>query len=178
MINDRKMRYIRSEDGLDYYVFSPSLFRLYYNRTEEWTKHRKTFSHRFHMLYYVLRGGLKILYKMDGDEVVAYLIYTPAGRTVVQGSTRRDLFSVYITTNPAYRRQGHAAKLVSLLLTGLGLKWDTAYKTIQDSNIGSQKAAFANGYEAVCTVTKSRFFRTVKKKAGTRLKLYARQNNF
>ena len=59
MINDKQMRYIKSEDGYDYYIFTPTLTRQYYNREEPWTKHRAGITHKLHMLLYHVRGGIK-----------------------------------------------------------------------------------------------------------------------
>ena len=58
MITDKRMKFVKSEDGMDYYIFSPSLTRQYYNKTEEWTEHRKSLTHKIHMILYHLRGGV------------------------------------------------------------------------------------------------------------------------
>ncbi len=33
MIDDKKMKLVKSENGINYYLFKPSIFSLYYNIT-------------------------------------------------------------------------------------------------------------------------------------------------
>lgn len=173
MINDKRMKYIKSEDGMDYYIFSPSLIRQYYNNSEEWTKHRKSLTHKLHMMLYHLRGGYQILYMMDGMKIASYIVFARCGKTVIEGSTIKDIFTVFVTTHPDYRRRGYASKIVNTMLHDIGLKYDISYKTILDSNIGSQKAAIANGYEVLYPAQKTRILKTISKAEDGDWKLYS-----
>ena len=170
------MKYIKSVDGKDYYLFTPSLTRQYFNKEEEWTKHRKLLSHKLHMLLYYIRGGYSILYMMDGEEIAAYLVFTRAGRTVIEGTTKEDIFTIFVTTHPKYRRQGLATKIVHELLTGINLKFRTAYKTIVDWNTRSRLAAFANGYVEQYPGKKSKYLKTIQRVEKSKWKLYSYQN--
>ena len=154
MIEDRRMRFIRSDGEFDYYLFTPTLFRQYYNRKEPWTEHRSRFTHKLHMLYYLLRGGYNILYLMKESEVVGYIVFTKAGNDIVEGTTKNDIYTIYVTTNPDFRRLGIATKVVDVMLNGLGLDYQYSYKTISISNTGSRKAAEKNGYSIICNIRK------------------------
>lgn len=63
MINDRRMRLVKSENGINYYLFTPSLFSLYYDdsnvKHKEEPPHRFSLSHKLHMVWYmmVIQGG-------------------------------------------------------------------------------------------------------------------------
>ena len=63
MITDKKMKLVKSEDGINYYLFKPSLFSLYYNdknfKHKEEPPHRFSLSHKLHMMWYMMatRGG-------------------------------------------------------------------------------------------------------------------------
>lgn len=46
MITDKKMKLVKSEDGINYYLFKPSLFSLYYN--DKNFKHKKNRRIVFH----------------------------------------------------------------------------------------------------------------------------------
>lgn len=59
MIKDKQMKYMGSSNGLDYYLFTPSLFRLYYEKRDDDAVHTKTLSHKVHMCLYLIRGGLQ-----------------------------------------------------------------------------------------------------------------------
>ena len=59
------------------------------------------------------------------------------------------------------------------MLYEIGLEYEASYKTIADSNIGSQKAAFANGYVALYRARKSKILHTIHKSENAGLKLYA-----
>lgn len=172
MIHDKQMKYIKSENGLDYYIFTPTFFRQYYNKVEVWTAHRGSITHKLHMLLYYIRGGYHILYLMDGGNIAAYLVYAQAGNTVIKGSTDADIFTVFITTHPEYRRKGFASNLADTMLNGIGLNYRYAYKTIADGNEGSIKAAFANGYTELYPVRKSRIIKTISKASESSWKLY------
>ena len=158
MISNRRMQFVNTLDGLDLYIYKPSLFNLYYedgNKNDR-PAHRSRITHLFHMWFYLLRGGYRILYLLDGEKIAAYLVYTQSGNSVVEGSTREDIYTIFITTYPAYRKKGYATLLVRELLHGIGLKYKVSYKTIDDDNIGSIRAAENNGYRSVCCSEKSR----------------------
>lgn len=173
MINDKRMKFIKTYDGFDLFLYSPSLFRHYYNKNEDWTPHRRSITHHIHMMLYHIRGGYQILYMMDGDNIAAYIVFARCGKTVIKDSTRNDIYTVYVTTHPDYRMRGLAKKIVHELLSGIGLKYDNAYKAIVDSNIGSQKAAFANGYKVLYQAKKSGPLKTISQSNSGDWRLYA-----
>lgn len=70
-----KVKFIKNIDGYGLYLFKPSIFKLYYNKTEEWTPHKKLLTHKMHMLLFLIFGGYNILYLYDNNEVVGYLVY-------------------------------------------------------------------------------------------------------
>lgn len=176
MISDKQMRYVKSEDGYDYYVFTPTLVRQYYNKNEDWTGHRKSIMHKLHMMLYHIRGGYKILYMMDGENIVSYVIFARCGKTVIKGSTRDDIFTVFVTTHPDYRKKGLATKLIHEMLHGIEMNYKDSYKTIVDSNIGSQKVAFANGYVKLYQAKKSRLLKTISRSDAGNWRLYKLAN--
>ena len=63
MIDDKRMKLVKSENGINYYLFKPSLFSLYYDdkffKRKEEPPHRFSLSHRLHMMWYMMaiRGG-------------------------------------------------------------------------------------------------------------------------
>ena len=175
MIDDKQMKFIKSENGLDFYIFTPTLFRQYFNKNENWTVHRKSIMHKLHMFLYYIRGGYRILYMIDGDKIAAYVIYAKCGKTVIKNSTRDDIFTVFVTTHPDYRRKGIATAIINEMLHGIGLQYNNAYKTIEDSNIGSKKVAFANGYAQLYKAKRSKILKTISKSDVGNWRLYSLQ---
>lgn len=80
MITDKKMKLVKSEDGINYYLFKPSLFSLYYNdknfKHKEEPPHRFSLSHKLHMMWYMMatRGG--VLHTLSRKERGNSFIYS------------------------------------------------------------------------------------------------------
>ena len=177
MIDDKQMKFIKSEDGYDYYIFTPTLTRQYFNKNEEWTEHRKSITHKLHMLLYHIRGGYNILYMLDGEKIAAYVIYARCGRTIIKNSTRDDIFTVFVTTHPDYRKKGLATKIIHEMLCGVDLKYNVSYKTIADSNIGSVKTALKNGYREIYQAKRSPLLKTISEANAGDWRLYSVKND-
>lgn len=56
MIHDKKMKYIGSSEGFEFYLFTPTFFRLYYGSRDNDAVHMRTISHKVHMWFYLLWG--------------------------------------------------------------------------------------------------------------------------
>lgn len=58
MIDNKRMKLIKSENGINYHLFTPSVYSLYYNdkdhRHKEEPSHRFSLSHKLHMIWYIL----------------------------------------------------------------------------------------------------------------------------
>ena len=84
MLNDKRMRLIKSDNGINFYLFTPSAFQLYYKlksrkqkaESRQEPSHRYTVSHQLHMLWYALHdGGYRILYLEKDLEILSYIIF-------------------------------------------------------------------------------------------------------
>ena len=86
MINDKRLKFIKTENGINYYLFKPSLFALYYNNKKFKHKcepsHRSSLTHKLHMIWYMLavRGGYSILYLEQNEEILSYIIFVKANK--------------------------------------------------------------------------------------------------
>lgn len=160
MISDHHMKLLKSEGDVSYYLFKPTVFCMYYddNKQEKWPVHQKAITHRLHMLFYLLRGGYRILYMTVGDDVASYIVYNRAGRSVVRGTTRKDIYSIFIWTYPEYRKRGYANQLLREMLHMV--PFEMSYKTIMSDNICSIKTAEANGYRRLFPVKRTKLLHT------------------
>ena len=110
---------------------------------------------------------------MKGDDIVSYVCFARCGKTVIKSSSVNDIFTVYITTHPDYRRKGLATKLIAELLHGIGLDYQIAYKTIADSNIGSRTVAKINGYTEMYPAKRSLLLKTISQAETGDWRLYS-----
>lgn len=62
MIANNRMRFVKTKNDINYYVFKPSLFSLYYNDGQVHSSepsHLKSLSHKLHMMMYIFGGGVQ-----------------------------------------------------------------------------------------------------------------------
>ena len=110
---------------------------------------------------------------MKGDDIVSYVCFARCGKTIIEGSSRDDIFTVFVTTHPGYRRKGLATKIIDELLHGIDLDYRVAYKTIADSNIGSIAVAKINGYAEMYPAKRSPLLKTISKAESGTWRLYS-----
>ncbi len=148
MIKSNYLKYISSIKGLDFYLFKPSISRLYYNdsKKEQWPRFRKTFAHKIHMFLYLFFGGYRILYVGKGNEILSYFIYKRGGSFTVKGSSKHDFYTIYLFTYPEYRGKGIANLMTHFLTRTLENEYDCWCKTIDIDNYSSIAVAEKNGF--------------------------------
>lgn len=165
-MNDKKMEFVKSENGINYYLFKPSLFSLYYN--DKSFKHNMEPPHRFSilhilhmMLYCGIFGGYRILYLEKNDEIISYIIFTKANRWIVRDCGKNDYYTIFLWTYPEHRGRGIATAMSKTMLSDLGLNYNRFYKTIAKDNISSVKVADKCGFRVQCDCAKTRFLHTI-----------------
>ena len=158
MIKSKRMSFVMKKEGIDYYLFKPSLFKLYYKEAKGRIEpsHRHSLGHIFHMILYVLGGGYRILYAVNSadDSIAAYIIFLKSKDKVVSGSSKEDYYTVFLWTYPEFRFRGLASKLASVMLHDIGIQYRYFYKTIDKDNWGSIKVAEKNGFLKVSDANK------------------------
>ena len=95
MIYKKRLKLIKTENGINYYLFKPSLLSLYYNagnskhRVEP--RHRYSLLHKLHMLWYVMAipGGYSILYLERDGEVLSYIVFVKANERIVSNCEKK-----------------------------------------------------------------------------------------
>lgn len=170
-MENKRMRFVTESGGLKYYLFTPSVFSLYFNEHIERIEpeHRYTKTHELKMLFYLIFcGGYKILYAVDPDDlmIASYFIFMRSRDFLLEGSGKKDFYTVFYYTYPEYRNRGIGTKLSNIVLNGLNLEYRYFYKTIHQSNKSSIKVAEKVGFTFDGYVKKSgklhRLFRTEK----------------
>ena len=148
MVSNKRLRLVAHQEDLDFCLFTPSFFQLYFhNATNDDAGHRKKFSHKFHMLIYLLTRGYRILYLFKGKQIISYLIFTKAGNKIIKGSSKQDYYTIFLYTFPRFRGHGYASLLAQFLLNDLNIDYRFFYKTISKTNPASIKVAVRCGFK-------------------------------
>ena len=169
MINDKKMKLVKSEDGINYYLFKPSLFSLYYNdknfKHKEDPPHRFSLSHKLHMMWYMMaiRGGYSILYLEKNGEILSYIIFVRVNNKVIKDCEKNDYYTVFLWTYPEHRGKGIATLMSKVMLQDLKLNYNHFYKTISKNNISSIRVAEKCGFKHESDCVKTRWFHTIQR---------------
>lgn len=173
-LEDKKSKLVYSNNGISYYLYTPSFFRLYWklDTNNNGPEFRNTISHKIHQVIYLLLGGYNILYAVENNKVLGYLIYTRSNDLIVENTTKQDLYSIYIWTYPESRNKGVAQSLLKVLLNDLNLDYNFSYKAIKNDNIQSITAAKRVGYEEVYDIKKDGILKTNRKVSNGEWKLY------
>ena len=169
MINDKKMKLVKSEDGINYYLFKPSLFSLYYNdkdfKHKDEPSHRFSLSHKLHMMWYTMaiKGGYSILYLEQNGEILSYIIFVKVNNKIIRNCEKNDYYTIFLWTYPEHRGKGLATLMSKTMLQELQLEYNRFYKTISKDNIPSIKVAEKCGFRAECDCVKTRWLHTIQK---------------
>lgn len=166
---NKRMKLVKSEDGINYYLFKPSLFHLYYKdrkfKHKEEPSHRYSLSHKLHMIWYILsvRGGYSILYLEKNGEIISYIIFIKANKKIIKSCKENDYYTVFLWTYPEHRGKGLATLMSKTMLNDLQLKYNCFYKTISKDNISSIRVAEKSGFNIECESIKKGLLHTINK---------------
>ena len=102
MIVDKRMKFIKSENDINYYLFKPSILSLYYNekiKHKEYPVHLHTLSHKLHMLLYIVTnirwGGYRVLYLENKGEILSYIAFTKANNRIIKNCEKWEKWLLY-----------------------------------------------------------------------------------
>ena len=169
MIDDKRMNFIKNENGINYYLFRPSFFSLYYNdrkfKHNDEPSHRFSLSHRLHMMWYTMtiQGGYSILYLEKDGEILSYIIFVKANNKIIRNCAQNVYYTIFLWTYPEHRGKGLATLMSKTMLQDLQLEYSRFYKTISKGNIPSIRVAEKCGFRPEGDCVKTRWLHTVQK---------------
>lgn len=180
MIMNKRMKFIKNENGINYYLFTPSAISLYFNdkkkKHQSEPSHRYSITHKYHMFLYLM-GGYRILYTEKDEEILSYIIYTRANKKVIFNAGKKDYYTIFLWTYPEHRGKGLATKMANVMLNDLSIDYDNFYKTISKDNLTSMHVAEKSGFFIECDSLKKGIFHTIYKvKQGTQY-LYKKEKS-
>lgn len=179
MIDSKRMKLVKSLNGINYYLFKPSLFSLYYNdkdyKHKDEPSHRFSLSHRLHMMWYIvaIRGGYSILYLEQNGEIISYIIFVKANNRIIKNCEKNDYYTIFLWTYPEHRGKGLATLMSKTMLRDLQLEYNHFYKTISKDNIPSIRVAEKSGFRTESDCVKTRWMHTIQKVDDGQQYLYA-----
>lgn len=178
MIKDKKMKHVYSDGEYDYYIFSPSVFQLYYKNEPitEIPSYRKTFSHKLRQLLYLFGAKYKILYLAQGENILGYIVFCSSRNWIVKGTDKRDVYTIFIYVYPKERKKGYSKKLLQYFLSNTNIPYRYSYKTIYDTNPDSIMSAKKMGYTFLYPIKKTKFLKTANKVETSNYGLYCYTN--
>lgn len=145
MIRDKKLKYLKQIEGIDFYEYKTKLFDYFY---VPMAYYEKLFSRKIRETLDYIRGGYRVIYMARYDKIVGYGIVTKGGGRN-KFATNKDVVFNSLYISPDERGKGLGNVLVGAFLRELGIKYDKAYEYIRNDNIPSVKAAEKNGFVKV-----------------------------
>lgn len=174
----KSIKFLDSKNGIDFFLFKPSLFKLYYpeEKGREEPVHRYTFTHRMHMLKYLFFGGYQIIYLFKNSKVVSYIVFCKSNKSIVKGSSRKDYYTIFLWTYPEFRGNGYATLMAQELLK-YAKKCRKFYKTIAFNNFSSIKVAESVGFKKISEANKIGLFHKIVPAMNGSMYLYCLEKN-
>ena len=168
MLKDKRMTLVKSENEINYWLFKPSIFSLYYDdksaEYEPELNYRKSLTHKMHMLWYlVFGGGYRILYLEQKDEILSYIAFVKANKRILKDCGAKDYYTIFLWTYPEHRGKGLATLMAKTMLNELPLDYKHFYKTILDDNTSSIRVAEKSGFHFECDTIKTGKLHTIQR---------------
>lgn len=157
MLNDKRLIYLATVDGIDFYRYRSSLFRYFYTPM---AYYEKLFTRCIRETLDYLRGGHNVVYMARGDKLVGYGVVTRGGGRN-RFCTGRDIVLGSLWVQPEARGQGLGNTLIRGLTDHCGFVYENAYEYIRHDNLPSVKAAEHNGFVKVANATHRGLLRSV-----------------
>lgn len=152
----KRMVLIGKCEGIDFYQYSPTLFRPYFMDypKQDHPPYESRVVHRVRMMMEYLRGGYSVIYMVRNDHILGHLVVARGGRRL-KVSTKKDIVIGPIFVSPHLRGKGIGTIGIRAVLKELGLQYRFAYEFIKDNNAASIRTVEKNGYHFVGRVKES-----------------------
>ena len=172
MLKEKKLKYFKTIDNIDYYLYKPSFGRWFYKDWDGFQYEVRDEGHGtaimwLRMCLEWLEGGYKMYYAAVDDEIVGYNTIARGGRRLTI-SNKRDIVLGPTFVHPEHRGKGISVKMDAAILDELENDYEYAYMYIRKSNKACLKSETKKGFEYVCDVSRRGFLR----------RLYPKENGF
>lgn len=168
MLHDKRMQYLKTVDGVDFYCHRVSLFHYFYTPM---APYERLFTRMIRETLDYCRGGYAVVYMARGNTLLGYGVVTRGGGRN-RFCTRRDIVLGSLWVQPAARGQGLANILIHGLSEELGFSYQSAYEYIRHDNVPSILAAERNGFVKVANARHVGLLRSVVEAEDGHLGIY------
>ncbi len=142
MIENKRLKFIKSIDGYDFYFFYPSLAKWYYKNYDK--LHVSRWIRLF--IEYISKESYFVVYIAKKDEILGYCLVAPGGRRI-KCSAHKDIVLGPYYIREEYRGKGYSKYLINAIIRNLGIEFENAYDYIHYTNLPSIKASEACGLQ-------------------------------
>ena len=171
MIQDKKLKYLKTVDGIDFYEYRVRLFSYFYSTM---AGYEKLMTRMLRETIDYLRGDYKVVYMGIDDSLVGYGVITRGGGRN-RFCTKQDIVLCSLFVRSEMRGKGYAKTLVKVLSTGLGIKHRAVYAYIRHDNAPSIKANVGNGFVKVGNATTRGILKSIVPAENGRLGIYKKE---
>ncbi len=155
--------FLKSENRIDYYLFTPSLFKQYdncYSKLDKPPYFRRAV-HRVRMMREHFKSKYRIIYLKVCDKTVGHLVVGRGGSRIGM-STPEDIVIGPIWIVPSEREKGYASAGIGFILHSSGYEYDSAYEYINEKNSPSIRTVEKNGFSLIARCREFGVFRILK----------------
>ncbi len=161
-IDHKRMQFLGKYDNIEFYKYSPSLFKPYYMdypiQNHPYYEHRIV--HKIRMILEYIRGGYNVFYMLYNNEVVGHLVVANGGRRLAI-SNKDDIVIGPIFVSPDMRGKGIGTIGINTVLNNLGLNYKYAYEFIIFNNVASIRTVEKNGYDFMCRAKETKILKNI-----------------
>lgn len=168
-----KLKYIDELEGIKFYCFTPSLFKIYYPcyKKEECPTYFKRPIHILRMIREIYKSNYKVVYMFENEKVIGHLVVGRGGSRIAE-STKNDIVIGPIWVVPNKRCNGYASLGIRFILEKMNLDYQYAYEYIERTNIASIRTVEKNGFDFVSECKEFGVFKVIKPYANGNLNVY------
>ena len=155
--------FMKRLDGIDYYLFTPSLFALYdyCYAPEDVPPYSRRPVHRIRMMRELYRSNYRVVYMKVGGRPVGHFVVGRGGSRIAM-STPEDIVIGPVWTVPSERNRGYASRGIGFILRHAGFAYLNAYEYIKETNAASIRTVEKNGFLLAAKCAEHGILRTVR----------------
>lgn len=169
----KKIVFLKSVDGIDFYIFKPTFLRLYANcySMEEMPPYTYRALHRARMVREYLKSRYRVVYMKVGDKTIGHFVVGRGGTRIVM-SNPEDIVIGPVWIVPSERNKGYASTGIGFILHQAGFEYINAYEYIHEKNTASIRTVENNGFVLAAKCKRHGMLRSIREDENGDLLVY------
>ena len=149
ILSSDNLKLLLCEDGLKYYLFTPSLLRLF---PKSGNMRKMSFMQIARFLVMKKHGYNVYILTDDNDEILSSIVFSSGGQYRFPFATKNDLIYGPSYTVPKHRGKGYAVKLGIKALSDFEKSYEKVFATVREENLASMKCLEKTGFNNIGTI--------------------------